>query len=291
MPRHNNRLILISGATGLQGGAALRVLREKGYPVCAITRHPERPEAMALVGHGTEIVRADMNDLPSLARAVEGVYGVYGVTTPYQEGIEHEVRQGKNLVDASQRARVSHFVLSSVASADRKTGIPHFESKLLIEEHLRSSGMKYTIFRPVFFMENWLGMRQTIEEGTLALPLTPETRLQMVAVRDIGVFVSMAFDHPGHWHGRVVEVAGDELSMSEIAEMLGRLAGREVRYAQISWEDYEATAGREMTLMYRWFQEHGYSVDIPTLRQEHPNLMNFERWLQANWRPKVQRAG
>jgi len=73
--------------------------------------------------------------------------------------------------------------------------------------------------------------------------------------------------------------------------MLGRLAGRDVRYSQISWEDYEATAGREMTLMYRWFQEHGYTVDIPTLRLEHPNLMNFERWLQSNWRPKVQRAG
>jgi uncharacterized protein YbjT (DUF2867 family) len=291
MARHNNRLILVTGATGHQGGAVLRVLREKGYPVCAVTRHPERPEAMVLVGHGTEIVRADLNDLPSLTRAVEGVYGVFGVTTPYEEGIEHEVQQGKNLIDAGQRSRVSHFVLSSVAAADRKTGIPHFDSKFVIEEHLRSSGMKYTIFRPVFFMENWLGMRQTIEEGTLALPLKPDTVLQMIAVRDIAVFVGMAFDHPGHWHGRVVELAGDELPVSEIAEMLGRLAGREVQYRQISWEDYEAAAGREMTLMYRWFQEHGYAVDIAALRQENPNLMTFERWLQSNWRPKVQRAG
>jgi uncharacterized protein YbjT (DUF2867 family) len=291
MARHNNRLILITGATGRQGGAVLRVLREKGYPVCAVTRHPERSEAMALVGHGTEIVRADLNDLPSLTRAVEGVYGVFGVTTPYQEGVEHEVQQGKNLIDAAQRSRVSHFVLSSVASADRRTGIPHFESKYAIEEHLRSSGLKYTIFRPVFFMENWLGMRHTIEEGTLALPLTPDTRMPMIAVHDIAVFAAMAFDHPGHWHGRVVELAGDELTMAEIADMLGRLAGRDLKYVQISWEDYEATAGREMTLMYRWFQDHGYTVDIPALRQELPNLMTFERWLQSNWRPKVQRAG
>jgi uncharacterized protein YbjT (DUF2867 family) len=291
MPRHNNRLILVTGATGQQGGAALLALREKGYPICALTRHPERPEALGVVGRGTEIVRGDLNDLPSLVRAVEGVYGVYGVTTPMEEGVEREVEQGKNLVDAAKRSRVSHFILSSVAAADRKTGIPHFESKSVIEEHLRSSGLKYTIFRPVFFMENWLGMRQTIDDGVLALPLRPDTRLQMMAVRDIGVLVSMAFDHPGHWQGRVAELAGDELPMSEIAVALGRLAGRDVKYLQISWEDYEAAAGREMTLMYRWFQDHGYTADIATLRQEYPNLMNFERWLQSNWRPKAHRAG
>jgi uncharacterized protein YbjT (DUF2867 family) len=291
MARHNNRLILVTGATGHQGGAVVRVLREKGYPVCALTRHPDRPEAHALVGHGTEILRGDLNDMPSLTRAIEGVYGVFGMTTPMQDGIEREVKQGRNLVDAAKRSRVSHFVFSSVAAADRKTGIPHFESKFVIEEHLRSTGLKYTIFRPVFFMENWLGMRHIIEEGTLALPLTPDTRLQMIAVNDIGVFASMAFDHPGRWQGRVVELAGDELSMSEIAESLGRLAGREVKYVQISWEDYEAAAGRELTIMYRWFQDHGYTVDIGSLRNEHPNLMTFERWMQSHWRPKVQRAG
>ena len=291
MARQNKKLILIAGATGQQGGAALRLLREKGYPVAALTRHPDRPEANALVGHGTEIIRGDLNDMPSLVRAMEGVYGVFGVTTAMEEGVEHEIQQGKNLIDAAARSRISHFVLSSVASADRKTGIPHFESKFMVEEHLRSSGVPNTVFRPVFFMENWLRMRQTIEEGTLALPLTPDTKLPMIAVRDIGVFVTMAFERPGHWQGRTVELAGDELTLSEIAASLSRLAGREIVYAQIGWEDYEAVAGREMTLMYRWFQEVGYSVNIGALRTEHPNLMTFERWLQSNWRPKAQRAG
>jgi uncharacterized protein YbjT (DUF2867 family) len=292
MARHNNRLILVSGATGRQGGAVLRALRDKGYPVCALVRNPDRPEAHALVGHGTEILRGDLNDMPSLMRAVEGVYGAYGVTSRKDGGVEGEIQQGKNLIDAAKRSRVSHFVLSSVAAADQRTGIPHFESKFLIEEHLRSSGVKYTIFRPVFFMENWLGMRQTIEEeGTLTLPLNPDTRMPMIAVHDIGAFVGIAFDHPGNWHGRIVQIAGDELAMTEIAESLGRLAGREVKYVQVSWEDYEAKAGREIALMYRWFQQHGFPVDIGALRQEHPGLMTFERWLQANWRPKVQHAG
>src|ERR1051326_994274 len=180
MARRNQKLILVTGATGKQGGAALQLLRERNYNVRALTRHPDRPEAAKLMGHGTEIVRGDLNDLPSLVRAVDGVHGVYGVTTPMDDGAEREVEQGKNLVDAAKRSGVSHFVLSSVAAADGKTGIPHFESKFVIEEHLRSSGLKYTVFRPVFFMENWLGMRQTIEEGTLALPLTADRKLQMI---------------------------------------------------------------------------------------------------------------
>src|SRR5919204_2960131 len=98
MAKHNDKLILVTGATGQQGGAAMRILREKGFPVRALTRHPDRPEANALVGHGTEIVRGDLNDMPSLVRAIEGVYGVYGVTTPMEEGAEREVEQGKTLV-------------------------------------------------------------------------------------------------------------------------------------------------------------------------------------------------
>jgi uncharacterized protein YbjT (DUF2867 family) len=181
-------------------------------------------------------------------------------------------------------------VYCSVGSADRRTGIPHFDCKFRIEEHIRGSGLRHTILRPVFFMENWLLSRDTIERGTLELPLTPDTRLQMIAVRDIGIFAGMAFEHPGHWQGRAVDIAGDELSIEDIAAALGRLAGRPVSYSQIPWQKFEESAGHDYTLMFRWFQDVGYSVDIAALRQEHPNLMNFERWLQSNWRPKVHTA-
>ena len=289
MPKNNDKTILVTGATGQQGGAALRHLREKGFGVRALTRHPDDPKARPLVGRGTEVVQGDLDDPASLTRAVEGVYGVYSVQASAGNA-EAEIRQGIHLADAAKHARVSHFVYSSVGSADRKTGIPHFESKFRIEEHLRGTGLRYTILRPVFFMENWLSMRDSIEAGTLALPLSPETRLQMIAVDDIGVFVTMAFEHSGHWQGRAVDLAGDELSMTEIAEALGRMVGRNVTYAQVRWDQFEQKAGHDMMLMYRWFQDVGYSVDIAALRQEHPNLMSFQRWLQGHWRPRVQTA-
>lgn len=289
MPKNNDKTILVAGATGQQGGAALRHLREKGFGVRALTRNPDGPKARPLVGRGTEVVQGDLNDPASLTRAVEGVYGVYSVQAS-TGGAEAEIREGIQLADAAKRARVSHFVYSSVGSADRKTGIPHFDSKYRIEEHIRGTGLRYTILRPVFFMENWLHMRDAIEAGTLALPLSPDTRLQMIAVDDIGVFVTMALEHSGHWQGRAVDLAGEELSMTEIAEALGRMTGRNVSYAQVRWEHFEQKAGPDMTLMYRWFQDVGYSVDIAALRQEHPNLMSFQRWLQGHWRPRVQTA-
>ncbi|HKE23080.1 MAG TPA: NmrA/HSCARG family protein [Bryobacteraceae bacterium] len=283
MPKKSGKTILVTGATGKQGGAVLRHLREKNFSVSALTRDPNKPEARALVGRGTEVVRGDLNDPASLARAMEGVDGVYSVQSHAESGVEAEIRQGMHAADAAKRVRVEHFVYSSVAAADKNTGITHFDSKFRIEQHIRTTGLHYTIFRPAFFMENWLGMRTQLLEGVLALPLRPETTLQMIAVDDIGAAVTMAFTHPRHWDGRAVELAGDELSMSDLAASFGRMLGREVRYEQMGWDQFEQRLGREITTMWRLFDNGGFRVDLPALRQEMPNLMTFERWLQSKW--------
>jgi uncharacterized protein YbjT (DUF2867 family) len=283
MPKNSNRTILVTGATGKQGGAALRHLRERGFPIRALTRDPNQAKARELVGRGTEVFRGDLDDAASLTRALDGVYGVYSVQafTPGDE--ETEIRQGTRLIDAARGSRISHFVYSSVGAADQNTGIPHFESKARIEQHLRTSGLHFTIFRPVFFMENWLGMRPQIEQGALALPLGPETRLQMIAVDDIGAFVALAFEKTGHFQDQARELAGDELSMAEIAERFARTSGREVAYRQVPWDEWQQKAGRELTIMWRWFEEHGYHVDTAQVRQEYPQLTGFDRWLSQNW--------
>jgi uncharacterized protein YbjT (DUF2867 family) len=283
MPKNNNRLILVTGATGQQGGAVLRKLRERGFPVRALTRDPNSEKARQLVGHGTEVVRGDLNDPISLTRALDGAYGVFSVQTSYEDGVESEVRQGMHLADAAKRSRISHFVYSSVGCADQGTGIPHFESKWLIEQHIRATGMRFTIFRPAFFMENWLGMRQQIEQGTLALPLKPETHLQMIAVDDIGGFVAAAFEKPGHWQEQTREIAGDDLSIGEVVERLSRTVAREVSYQQVPWGQWEQRTGHDVAVMWGWFEEHGYHVDISQLRQEFPQLTGFDRWLSTNW--------
>ncbi len=284
MAKHSDKLILVTGATGKQGGAAMRHLRERGFSVRAMTRDPNKPEAVALAGHGTEVVRGDMDDDASLDKAMDGVDGVYSVQASRQKGgPEVEIRQGIKVAEAARRADVGHLVYSSVASADQNTGIPHFDSKFQIEEHVRQTGIPYTILRPVFFMENLLGQRGNVEQGVFAQPLKPETKLQIIAVDDIGAFVALAFEHPGIWHNRIQELAGDEASMIRIAEDFSRRAGRDVKYPQILWEGFEQQAGPEITAMYRWFENVGYHVDIAQRHQEYSRLTSFPHWLNMNW--------
>ena len=274
------KTIVVTGATGKQGGAAMRHLRERGFPVRAMTRNPDRPEVRKPAGTGVEFVRADMLEPDSLLRALEGAYGVFGVQARGEVGIEGEVTEGKNLVNAARSSGVSHFVYTSVGSADQHTGIPHFESKNRIEQHLRGSGLPYTILRPVFFMENLLGMAESLRQGTLAAPLSPDRRLQMIAVDDIGAFAATAFEHQNKWLGRELDIAGAELSMTEAAALLSRAIGREVRYQQVPWDDFERAAGHDYTLMFRWFEDVGYHADISALRAEYPWLTSIERWVQ-----------
>jgi uncharacterized protein YbjT (DUF2867 family) len=277
------RLILVCGATGKQGGAVARSLLERGFRVRALTRDPQKPEAQALADQGAEVVQGDMEDRSAVDQVlVEGIYGVFSVQNFWETSYDGEVQQGKTVADAARAAGVDHFVYSSVGSAHRKTGIPHFESKWEIEEHVRQIGLPFTIFRPTFFMQNWEWTREMILGGTLDQPLDPDKPLQQVAVEDIGAFAAIAFENPDSWIGREVDLAGDEQSMSEIAETYGRVIGREVSYYQVPWDQFEEQMGEEGTLNFRWINDVGYEADIAALRQEYPELTSFERYLRTH---------
>ena len=280
--QNTQRSILVCGATGSQGGAVARSLLDRGFRVRALTRDPHKPEARALAEQGAEVAQGDMDDRPSVDRALEGTHGVFSVQNFWEAGYDREVRQGKTVADAASAAGVEHFVYSSVGSAHRRTGIAHFDSKWEVEEHVRGLGLPRTVLRPVFFMQNWEMMREPILGGTLPQPLDPGKPFQQVAVEDVGAFAAMAFGHPDEWIGREVEIAGDERTMPEIAEAFGRVAGREVGYYQVPWDQFEEQMGEEYAVMYRWFNDVGYEADVEALRREHPGLIDFEGYLRGH---------
>ena len=276
------RLILVTGSTGKQGGAVARSLLDRGFQVRALTRNPQKPEAQTLTDQGAEVLQGDVEDRSAMERALEGAYGTFSVQNFWETGYDREVQQGKTVADAAKAAGVEHFVYSSVGSAHRQTGIPHFESKWEIEEHVRQIGLPYTILRPTFFMQNWEWTREMILGGTLAQPFDPDRPFQQVAVEDVGAFAAIAFEDPDRWIGREVDLAGDEQSMAEIAETFGRLIGREVSYYQVPWDKFEEQMGEEATLNFRWINDVGYEADIAALRQEYPELTIFERYLRSH---------
>jgi uncharacterized protein YbjT (DUF2867 family) len=278
--KNSERIILVTGATGRQGGAVYQHLQKKGFTLRTLVRDPNSNKAHQLIGHGGEVFQGGFDDPDSLMRAMDGVYGVFSVQ-PYTA---NEIQQGVAVIEAAKLRGVSHLVYSSVGSADQETCIPHFESKVKVEEHLRSSGVQYTILRPVFFMENWQrGFGESIRNGQLQQPLSPTAKLQMIAVDDIGAFAALAFGHPGKWKNRTFSLAGDELSMQQIADAFGRVTARYVKYAQVSWEQFEKNMGRELTVMYHWFEEKGFHFNIEEVRREYSLTHTFNRWLEANW--------
>ena len=270
-------LIVVTGATGKQGGAVARKLLDDGWHVGALVRDADKPAARALAGLGAGLVVGDLNDPGSVARALDGAYGVFSVQS-WADGVDVEERQGKALADAAAKASVEQFVYSSVGGADRGTGVPHFESKARIEAHVQAVGLPFTIFRPVYFMENLLWQRDAICEGHLNPPINPDTPLQFVAVEDIASFVALAFRSPGGWLGHITEIAGDELSFHEVGEVFAARLGREVEVGPVV-----RPAEPERQVMARWFEEYGYDADITRLRTMVPTLHTLPDWAAAKF--------
>jgi uncharacterized protein YbjT (DUF2867 family) len=283
MKKVSERLILLTGATGQQGHAVLRHLLTKGFPVRASTRDPDQKSARALDRPHTEVVRGDMNNLTSLRNAASGAFGVFSMQ-PISDP-ETEVQQGINVAEAARLEVANHLVYSSMLGADLNSGVMPFKVKGRIEEHIRLTGLSYTILRPVFFMENWFGQKDSIDTGTLRFPFQPDTRLQMIAVDDIGALVALAFEHRGHWLDKTMDIAGDELAMFEIVEAFSRAGTSKVKYQQIGWDEYEQQVGPDLTLLLKWLENSGHRADIEQVRADHRNLSNFERWLNTQWQP------
>ncbi|MGP3964065.1 NmrA/HSCARG family protein [Nonomuraea sp. 3N208] len=271
-------LILATGATGNQGGAVVdALLGEPGrWRVRALSRDPSSAAARALAARGVEVVAGDMADAGSLRRALTGVHGVFSVQNSRTAGLEGEVRQGVTLIDAAQAAGVAHFVYTSVGGAERVRGIPHFDTKWEIEQHLLAADLPATVLRPTTFTDVFTMRGAGIGLGMMAAALGPAKPLQMIAVRDIGVFARLAFEQPDAFAGQALELAGDELTVPRIAATL-KAAGRPGRYPRLPRLVLRAM-GKEARMLF-WFGESGYRADIPALRTLHPGLLTLEAWL------------
>ncbi len=278
-----SKLILVTGATGNQGGAVMQSLLKRGHRVRALTRNGSSASAEQLRQRGVEIAVGDFTDHDSLARAVRGVDAVYTMTTPFEGGVAAETAQGIAITDAAKEAGAGHLVYSSVASADKATGIPHFDSKYEVEKYIAASGVPYTIIAPVFFMDNYLSpwTLPGLREGKLAQAMPGERPLQQIAVSDIGDFAAAVIERGTAVHGKRFDIAGDELTGEEAVAIMAQAAGRDIGYEGFS-PDFLRSQSEDMALMYEWFDTTGYVADIVRLRRDFPevNWHSFSKWAQ-----------
>lgn len=278
--------IAVFAATGSQGGAVTEALLAKGARVRALLRDTASEKAQALAARGVELVAVNTDDAQSLTEALGGVDAFWFMTVPpggmQNPDINGEVQQGIALANAAAAAQVPHTVFSSVGGAERDSRVPHFDSKYRVEEHLATLDLHTTIIRPVFFIENFYWFAPATEDDTLVvrLPLPDGTKLQVISVRDVGIAAAAALldslSVPS-----VIEIAGDELTGSEIAAAFAEKTGMKARYEALPLAVLDGQ--KDMQAMFRWFAEtSAYQADLNETRRIAPYALTLQAWLTAS---------
>jgi len=239
----------------------------------AFTRNPDSEKAKNLQRLGAEIVKGDFNDVSTLEAAMKDVDAVFAMGTPFEQGIEAETKNGMTIVDAVKNTGVKHLVYSSVGSADRNTGILHFESKFKVEQYIRDKKVPFTIIGPVYFMENLTApwSLPNIKEGRISSPLPPDRKLQMISLKDIARFVVYIIERQEEFLGKRLDIASDDISGRESAKILSKILNREIDYIELKPSQVRFM-GEDYIAMYKWFNEIGYEVDISSLRDNYPEI-------------------
>ena len=287
------KAILVTGATGRQGGAVIQNMLSNGWKLRALTRNPNSGASQALSRQGVEIVQGDLDDRESLDRAVRGAYGVYSVQDFWSVGAQREVQQGKSLADAAKKAGIQHFVYSSVGGAERNAEIDHWKTKWEIEKHIRQLNLPATILRPAAFMDNYYIDQVEIGllKGKLADPIRGDKPYQTIAAEDIGAFVALAFQRPNEFIGVELEIAGSELTNVEAAKVFSRVLGKPVKFQRIPLPLVRVVLGKEFYQMFTWFNSEGFKANIPELRKNYPDvhLHTLEEWLRKEgWHKRAR---
>jgi uncharacterized protein YbjT (DUF2867 family) len=268
----------------------VKSLLERGHEVGVVTRSTDSAKARERANAGVTLVRASLEGTAALTKALEGTTSLFAMTTPIEGGTQAATRQGISAADAAKAAGV-HLVFISVGSANRRTGVPHFDSKYEVEEHIARIGVGATVLAPVYFMENLYFGKEQLAKGIYATPLPPTRQLAQVAVADIGAVAVRVLEEPGRFAGKRFDLAGDELTGNDVVAILTGVTGRPFSYFQVPLDVIHQRMGEEAVKMYEWFERVGYTVERAALRREFPDVAfhDFESWAKAqDWNTLLQ---
>lgn len=299
--------LLVLGATGKQGRKVIETIlasdSKADFTILALTRNPDSASAKALAAKSTiiKLVKGDLDDTPDVFRAAleasggAPIWGIFSVQQAVQNGAtrDRETKQGKAVVDQAIAHNVKVFVYTSVdrggdKSEKNPTYVPHFISKHDIETYLKARAadaeMQYTILRPVAFMDNLTpNFMGKVFATFIKISLSPSKPLAFIATSDIGVFGAQAFLQPEspEYKNRAISLAGDELTFGQFNQVFRERMGYEVPTTFEFLARFIKWMVSEMGIMFKWFDEEGFAVDIPKLRRMNPGLKDFGTWLET----------
>lgn len=292
--------ILVTGATGMQGGATVDALLDAGISVRALVRDPASAAARSLAERGVALQAGNFEDTVQLDKALEGAFGVFSVQLPPLPGDpDSEVRTGRNLVEAAKRAGVAHFVHTSVARAGDQAnfaGWPegrwtkeYWNSKSAVNSLVRAAGFDHwVVLKPAFMMENFIPpkaawMFPLLASGFLGTAMTKGVPLDLVSAADVGRFAAAAFMNPPPFDKQDIDLAAEALDMDSVAARIASATGKPVR-ARYLTEVEAIDAGHHAGLVssQQWASVEGYKVDLARAASFGVELETFAAWAQRH---------
>ena len=276
-------LVVVTGATGRQGGAVARHLLADGWRVRGVTRSPDSPAARDLAARGIEVVRADMADLDAMRRVCEGAHGVYSVQNPMISGEEGELAQGRNVATAAADAGVSHLVHGSAGPGTPGTGVAAWDGKLELAAYARDHDVPLTVLRPMAFME--LMTDKDLYPPVAAWHLMPrlvgeDRPLPWLSAADLGAVAARAFADPATYVGADLGLAADVRTLGECRETWRRVTGRNPRRFPMPVWLFERFTGQDLTRMWRWLATHDVEADVTRTRSILPTAATVEEFVR-----------
>lgn len=277
------KTIFVTGATGNQGGAVVRNLTKNGFHVKALTRNAASVRAQQLKQINAEVIEGNLDDPATYRHHLKGVNGVFCVLI-FAKGIEKEIKQGVALANHAKENGVKHFIYSSVIGADSNTGIPHWESKFKIENHIKQTGLTFTIIRPASFYENFLipQVSSRLLKGKLVTPVHKNKVQQYISTEDIGkISVTILLD-PANYSGRTITVATEQMDGIQVAGVFSKVWNKEMKYQQLPGIITRLAMGRDLYKMFRWVNNNDavFVKDLDAVKKEFPGMLSLEDWIR-----------
>ena len=260
--REGGAMILVTGGTGNVGGAVVEELLKRGADVRVLAR--KHPGEGKLPG-GVEVAIGDLLDPVSVQKALEGVDKLYLLNAVTPE----ELTQGLIAYDLAKRLKLKHIVYHSVFRVDHFKDVPHFASKLAIENAIREFDVPFTVIRPNYFFQNDASLKDALTKaGIYPMPLG-QVGISAVDIRDIAEAAAIALTSDGHY-GKTYNLNGPEvLSGPRIASIWSGLMGKEIRYSGDDMEAFEeqmrqrapSWSAFDIRMMFQGYLERGFVAE------------------------------
>ena len=278
-----NKTFFVTGATGKQGGAVVKNLLLHGFNVKALTRNKDSSAAQLLKQENVDLIQGNLDDTATYSHHLKDANAVF-CALDFTKGAEKEIRQGIGLANMAKENGVKHFLYSSVIGADAHTGIPHWESKFRIENHIKQTGLSYTIIRPSSFYENFLipQVKSRLLKGKLVIPTHKNKVQQFISTEDIGKISTTIFMNPEKYSNQTINLATEQLDGLQVTAIFSKVWNKPIGYQQLPGIITRLAMGKDLYKMFSWINKNDavFIKDLDAIKKEFPGLLSLEEWIK-----------